>query len=292
MSVVIPSFNRPEFVRRAVSSVQSQSRPPVEIIVVDDGSNVPLDEKDFADGPVPVTVLRLDQNGGGGAARNAGIDLASAEWLAFLDSDDVWAKDKLFLQMAEVSRTGGPMMVATCNVLVKRPGSADRPYNRPGGAASPLSEWFLRDGQTFQTSGILIPTRLAREVRFREDLRRHQDWDFILRLQKAGAIFVYDERCLVEYDSSDSPDRVSKSKSADNTLHWFATAKHLLTPVGMYEYYLYGLLRAHLRADPVTAIKTFLSLVRGDPRGWPKFFRFTGHSVRRSVQRRWASSRT
>jgi glycosyltransferase involved in cell wall biosynthesis len=88
VSVVIPTFNRPSMLTRALESVAVQRpRPPAEVIVVDDGSTQDL-------GPVverfEVTLIRHPQNRGLSAARNTGVAAASWPWIALLDSDDEW----------------------------------------------------------------------------------------------------------------------------------------------------------------------------------------------------------
>jgi glycosyltransferase involved in cell wall biosynthesis len=87
-SVVIPTFNRRDLLERALQSVWAQTAPPAQVIVVDDGST---------DGTAdylrsidrPIVALRTAQ-AGPGAARNAGALVADADYIAFLDSDDLW----------------------------------------------------------------------------------------------------------------------------------------------------------------------------------------------------------
>jgi glycosyltransferase involved in cell wall biosynthesis len=96
ISVILPAYNRCALLERAINSVLRQSRPADEIIVVDDGStdNTPGLISDKFPG---IKYLR-QENQGVSAARNAGIDKATGNWLAFLDSDDTWSKHKLELQ--------------------------------------------------------------------------------------------------------------------------------------------------------------------------------------------------
>ena len=93
-SVIIPVFNRKEFIERAVNSVLSQDLQDYELIIVDDGSTDGLDNVIFRS---DIIVIRKE-NGGVSSARNAGIRKASGEYIAFLDSDDEWKSNKLSLQ--------------------------------------------------------------------------------------------------------------------------------------------------------------------------------------------------
>ncbi len=97
VAAIIPTRDRAELTLRAVASVLSQTRPPDELIVVDDGSRD--DTVDGLRARYPATrVLQLDGRGVS-AARNAGIGAATSEWLAFLDSDDEWLPEKLQIQL-------------------------------------------------------------------------------------------------------------------------------------------------------------------------------------------------
>jgi glycosyltransferase involved in cell wall biosynthesis len=96
ISVIIPAYNREQFVGGAVRSAFEQSRPPAQVIVVDDGSTDRTAEIAASFG---ATVIR-QTNGGVSMARNVGIRAASQPWVAFLDSDDLWLPRKLEDQWA------------------------------------------------------------------------------------------------------------------------------------------------------------------------------------------------
>lgn len=93
VSVVVPVFNRECFLRETLQSICAQSLAPYEIIVLDDGStdNSRAVVREFG----PSVSYFYQENQGIGAARNAGVAQASGEFLAFLDSDDLWSVDAL-----------------------------------------------------------------------------------------------------------------------------------------------------------------------------------------------------
>lgn len=108
VSVIIPTYNRSEYVTQAIDSVLAQTYTDYEIIVVDDGS---------ADNTKDVLLPYMDciryiyqENAGLSAARNKGIKAAKGDWVAFLDSDDEWLPGKLAVQMRAVERH--PQLVA------------------------------------------------------------------------------------------------------------------------------------------------------------------------------------
>src|ERR1700730_9808755 len=83
ISVVIPTFNRSILLNRAIASVLNQTHPAAEIIVVDDASSDDTSARvaEYA-GVIPLVYIRLERNGGGGVARNAGIRKATGQYIA------------------------------------------------------------------------------------------------------------------------------------------------------------------------------------------------------------------
>jgi len=99
ISVIIPAYNVAPFLREAVHSALAQTFPDIEVIVVDDGSTDGTADKLSDIGDPRLRVLRED-HAGSAAARNAGLRLASGEFVAFLDADDRWAPQNLERQLA------------------------------------------------------------------------------------------------------------------------------------------------------------------------------------------------
>jgi glycosyltransferase involved in cell wall biosynthesis len=97
ISAIIPAYNASAYVGRAIESALAQTCPPLEILVIDDGSSDNIAEVVAPYGP-PVRLLR-QTNGGPGAARNRGAREAQGGWLAFLDADDTWMPHKLERQL-------------------------------------------------------------------------------------------------------------------------------------------------------------------------------------------------
>src|ERR1700680_2779086 len=104
VTAIIPVFNRAAMVNRAIDSVLGQELSPevkLDIIVVDDGSSDPL-QKVLSNYGTRVVCIRHSRNRGAAAARNTGIKAAKGEYVAFLDSDDVWLPHKTALQLSEM----------------------------------------------------------------------------------------------------------------------------------------------------------------------------------------------
>ncbi len=102
VSVIIPTFNRAHCIAGSIESVLAQSFQDLEVIVVDDGStdDTPIVLARFGN---RIRVIR-QENGGVSAARNAGIRVARADWIAFQDSDDMWRPEKLQRQIECLER--------------------------------------------------------------------------------------------------------------------------------------------------------------------------------------------
>jgi glycosyltransferase involved in cell wall biosynthesis len=103
VSVIIPTYNRADKVRNAIESVLAQTAPDLEVIVVDDGSSdgTELMLRELYGGRIRYFT---QANQGVSVARNRGIAEAKGEWIAFLDSDDLWEKEKLEWQFKALDR--------------------------------------------------------------------------------------------------------------------------------------------------------------------------------------------
>jgi glycosyltransferase involved in cell wall biosynthesis len=105
ISAVIPTYNRGRLIGRAIESVLQQSKQPTEIVVVDDGSTDDTGQKVASFG-TQVCYIYQD-NAGAAAARNRGVREARSEWIAFLDSDDVWLEQHLERMAHAIEATSG-----------------------------------------------------------------------------------------------------------------------------------------------------------------------------------------
>lgn len=108
ISVIVPCYNCRETIRFTIESILNQTLLPSEVLLIDDCSSDQSYEYllEFALKSIslPIVVLRTERNSGPGAARNLGWDVASYEWLAFLDADDVWHPQKIELHWNFLSK--------------------------------------------------------------------------------------------------------------------------------------------------------------------------------------------
>ncbi len=105
VSVVIPTYNRAEMLRAALDSVRAQTVPISQVAVVDDGSTDHTAEvvRDFVGGGLPIICLTGPHRDRLGEARNCGVEATGGEWIAFLDSDDIWKPERLRRQLDAIA---------------------------------------------------------------------------------------------------------------------------------------------------------------------------------------------
>ena len=209
-SVVIPTHGRPDALRRAVDSVLAQTITDLEVIVVDDAGvpSAPV----FQD--ARVTVLRQPLNGGVSAARNRGAEAARAEWIAFLDDDDLWYPRRLEAISAVLEEIDGERhTIVTTDLEVQDDGHVTHLYSqeRPFEAEDQLLQSILRP---FLTVMFVVHADLLREVGgFDEQLRSAEDADLLSRLLLAGGRVHLVDEPLARYNRGDG-------RTRDRALTW------------------------------------------------------------------------
>lgn len=186
-SVIIPVYNRAPVLGVAIASVLAQSFQDFEIVVVDDGSkdDPAAVAASFAD---PRIRLIRQENKGGGAARNTGIDAATGRYIAPLDSDDVFLPHHLQTMKDLLEETGDT--VGYARILVDR--GAGRIFLKPPRAIcenEDMGEYLLCDRGFVPTITVVVEREMARRVRYHPDLRVAEDTDFAIRLALAGCAF-------------------------------------------------------------------------------------------------------
>jgi glycosyltransferase involved in cell wall biosynthesis len=188
ISVVIPTYNRANLITDALESVLQQSYRPVEVIVVDDASEDNtrrvVEAWDLVNNLSSVFTLRYIQQAklGGNAARNRGIEEATGELIAFLDSDDTWHTEKLEKQAAYFTESS--VGAVYCGVQHKdfTTGNILEPSGRLYPQGYLLEEMLVRD-VTAQTSAYIVRKPVFEKVGcFDTDLLARQDWDMWIRI--------------------------------------------------------------------------------------------------------------
>lgn len=211
VSVVIPAYNSRDTVQEAVATARAQTLRPSQIIVVDDCSkDDTVQQLEAITGP-DLLIVRSPVNGGGGAARNRGIEHATSDVVAFLDADDLWAPNKLANQMALLRTQTRESFVFSAVEHTNEYGEKHILPKREPLPGESLGDYMLKAGNIMQTSSLLVPRHLLAQCRFNEKLRRFQDLDFCLTLGEAGVAAVFCREPLVEWRNVGNPKRVSSN---------------------------------------------------------------------------------
>jgi glycosyltransferase involved in cell wall biosynthesis len=197
ISVAVPAYNAAPWIATTIESVLAQSSPPLEIVVVDDGSTDGTAEEleRFGD---RVRVI-AQENRGPSAAYNRAFAAAGGDYIAMCPADDVWEPCKLQWQGEALSAQ--PEIDITFG-HAREFGLSDQEYDRPPGRGVLENGAFCR--AMFETCLIPAPTALIRRELyeqlgpFREDLAC-EDYEFWMRALAADAVFHYEPRLLVNF---------------------------------------------------------------------------------------------
>jgi glycosyltransferase involved in cell wall biosynthesis len=195
VAVVIPAYCSEDFIEAAVESILAQTHPACEVLVVDDGSPVPVAPLLERYAPL-VRVIRQD-NGGPAAARNTGIREATAPLIAFLDADDLWEPQKLERQVAEFGERPELGMVCSDALLLRGEDAHERKWGAVADRGAPdLSFAGLLLANPISTLTVMARRELVLEVGLFDEDRRLiavEDYDLWLRIAERAPIAWIDE---------------------------------------------------------------------------------------------------
>lgn len=232
VSVIVPTYDRAALLPRSLQSVLNQTREDFELLVVDDASRDDTRAVVQAFQDDRIVYLRQSSRQGAAAARNAGIRAAKGRYVAFLDSDDSWLPTKLECQLAKAEQSTEPNeRVVYYTQTIKNDG--DRQVVRPRrGKRSDesIASYVFCANLDINTIVVLMPTTLAREVMFLETSQTHEEVDFFMRLEAAGARFEFFPQPLSVYYCDARPDRMSASSDITPSIQWHDSVASYFTP--------------------------------------------------------------
>lgn len=202
ISVIIPTYNREIKVMRAIRTVLAQTKSPLEIIVVDDGSTdftVSKIKEEFAEecARALISILPLEHKGVS-RARNRGVERARGEWIAFLDSDDEWLPEKLERQWEVICKDSNIRILQSQEIWI-----------RNGKRVNPPSYLAKKNGEIFDQSlefcnvtpsSVILKKELYQEAGgMDEELPACEDYDLWLRITSRYPVSLLEEFLLVRY---------------------------------------------------------------------------------------------
>lgn len=205
VTVIIPTFNSSATIERCLKSVLNQTYPCLDVIVVDDGSidYGLLEAKIDLIDDKRVKILRHKINRNGSAARNTGMLAATGEFISFLDSDDEWYPDhietylKKYTLFDKIEKGSNFLMYCKAKIYGVNHFIYMLPKHPKDQKTAITRYLFVQDGY-ITTCSFFFPKKIIALAKFNEDLIRHQDYDFLLQLERKGINFYYSDHLGVK----------------------------------------------------------------------------------------------
>ena len=208
VSIITPLYNSERYIAQTIASVKSQTYPNWEMLIVDDCS---ADKgyqiaTGFSKKDERIKLFKLTQNSGAGFARNKGIENADGDFIAFLDSDDIWHPDKLSKQINYMLRTGA-------NICFSSYGLMDEKGNSLNKKVQSLSKLGFNKLLKSNYIGNLTAIYRVSEIGkiYAPEIRKRQDWALWLGILKKGHVAYGMNEVLADY-------RVRKNSLSSNKL--------------------------------------------------------------------------
>ncbi len=228
ISVVVPTYNRGDLIRRTVDSVLSQTYSNFELIIVDDASTDNTEEIISSYKDSRIRYIKLDENTHGTRPRNTGILQSQGEYIALLDSDDEWLPNKLEKQLDFIKRSGQTdNIVCFTGLIVKDDEKETLSTNRDLGEHEDIMDYMFinNNGTWVQASTYMFSSQLGKKTLFNPELRKHQDIDFCLRLRNSGAKFINFQEHLTIYHHEKREGRVGNNNKFYLSIEWGENVK-------------------------------------------------------------------
>ena len=196
ISVIIPTFNRFNYLDRAIKSVLNQTIDVNEIIIVDDGSNDGTSE--FINSKYPDIKYIYQQNRGVSAARNVGIAAAQSNWIAFLDSDDEWITNKLKEQITQLKSVPKINFCHSNEIWIRNGVEVKQKitHKKFGGL---IFDKCLDKCRISPSTVICKKSLLIKFKGFDEQLSICEDYDLWLRISSKNPILYIDKPLIIKY---------------------------------------------------------------------------------------------
>lgn len=233
ISVLIPAYNAEKFIFETLDSVALQSRPPEQIVVVDDGSTdktADLVQQWSTEKGIAVDLIR-QENRGVSVARNRGIQAITCDWIALLDADDLYLPDHLAEMERAIASQPGIVAAFGDGIIFCRSGADSEPFSRikamAAGEATNVPGIHLLGEKLYQsllpgnyimTCSFIFKRASAIEMgMFDESLRYIEDRDFMLRLSRKGK-FAFVDRVIARARKHD--DNISHPKNTTRNTYF------------------------------------------------------------------------
>lgn len=210
ISVIMPAYNAENYIQYSIESVLCQSHDNLELIIIDDGSSDSTAEiiAEFAAKDSRLRYVKNEINLGVSETRNKGISLAISEWIAFIDSDDIWKFNKLEKQLNLV-KTIGAEFVYTGVSYIDETGGA---YRNTFKVSENVTYEKLLKHNIITCSSVLVKKKYVERIKMERD-DMHEDYAVWLRVLNSGLVAQGINEPLLIYRISSNSKSGNKLKS-------------------------------------------------------------------------------
>lgn len=220
VSVVVPTYNREHLIVKTIKSVLNQSYTNFELIIVDDASTDNTEKSVLQFDDPRIKFITLKENSKGTKPRNIGIRQSRGKYIALLDSDDEWISTKLEQQLNFIEQFNSTNIFCFTDIILRTDIKEIKSTNKELCANTDIMDYILVEDNSVQTSTYMFSSDLGKKTLFGPDIKKHQDWDFCLRLKKKGAKFVSFPEPLTIYHIDKREDRIAINSKYDLSLDW------------------------------------------------------------------------
>jgi glycosyltransferase involved in cell wall biosynthesis len=197
LSVIIPTHNRANLLKKAIESVRAQTFQEMEIIIINDASTDETEQllHDLIKIDARIKVISNPTSLGGSKSRNKGIFASQGEWIAFLDDDDIWLPEKIEQQLKAL-HSNPRAVAASCAFIANYPFNIKKHITTPSNISV---DNLLISNSLGGASVCICSAALVKQIDgFDGHLKSAQDWDLWLRLRLMGEIISVN-KALVQY---------------------------------------------------------------------------------------------
>lgn len=218
ISIIMPAYNAEKTIRESIQSIIAQTFIDWELIVIDDGSSDDTADilSELADSDSRIHFLQNEKNSGASYTRNRAVALAKGEWIAFLDSDDLWKPEKLEKQLALCDKYPDMVICYTASSFIDDNG---KPYSYVMSAIEKLTYNTLLRKNLMSCSSVMIRTSVMKEIKMPSD-KMHEDYFVWLTVLREHRIAYGINEPLLVYrlcTNSKSSNRIKSAKMLFNS---------------------------------------------------------------------------
>ena len=226
VSVIMPAYNAERYIEEAITSVINQTYTNWELIVIDDGSKDNTAEivKQFAEKDKRITLYLNEKNMGVAKTRNRGFDMAKGEYIALLDSDDIWLPEKLENQLKLAEETKAELVYTSYSIIDTDGNKSKDDYI----VAEKTDFESLLKENIIGCSTVLLKKEISDNYKFSKEYA-HEDYVFMLQLLRDGKVARGVQEVMVRYRfyfTSRSGDKLNAAKN-----RWIIYRKFLKLPL-------------------------------------------------------------